>query len=165
MPVPSVALHQSDSRLVKAIKASFLDFLGSENLIPRALEIIARTLDSHFVSFQVCDRDMMILGGETYPANDEASMQLIPTINQYLLKDHPVVPYLMNPKVTCVPKRYSDFLANEAFWETDLYKHAYGKLGWKYQMTVALWDESGVSHGISVNQRDRDFDERDRSLL
>lgn len=158
-------LSVDDHRLVNAVKAAFLEELGTEGLIPTALRLIAQALDSHFVSFQACDADMTILGGDTYPPNDEESMRLIPTINQHLLADHPVVPYLLDRHVTCLPKRYSDFGSNEAFWATDLYKNAYGKLGWKYQMTVAIWDESSVSHGISVNRRDRDFDERDRSLL
>jgi len=158
-------MNPEDTQCINAVKAKLLDCLGSDRLIPTTLRLIAEALDSHFVSFQACDEEMTILGGDTYPPGDNEAMRLIQTINQYLLRDHPVVPYLLDKKVTCVPKCYSDFVPNEVFWQTDLYREAYGKLGWKYQMTVAIWDESSVSHGISINRRARDFNERDRHVL
>ncbi len=63
-------------------KALLLEQLGTEMLIPTALRLIARTLDSHFVSFQACDSNMTILGGDTYPSNDVVGLPKLVHLNR-----------------------------------------------------------------------------------
>ena len=61
--------------------------------------------------------------------------------------------------------KLSDFLTQRELHETPLWQDALGPLGVEYQMAFALPSQPSVLVGITLNDGDRDFSERDRTLL
>ena len=61
--------------------------------------------------------------------------------------------------------KLSDFLTQRELHETPLWQDALGPLGVEYQMAFALPSQPSVLVGITLNDGDRDFGERDRTLL
>ena len=61
--------------------------------------------------------------------------------------------------------KLSDFLTRSELHATPLWQEALGPLGVEYQMALALPSQPSVMVGITLNDGDRDFDERDRTLL
>ncbi len=61
--------------------------------------------------------------------------------------------------------KISDFLTQEKLHQTPLWQEALGPLGVEYQMAFALPSQPSVLIGITLNDGDRDFGERDRELL
>ena len=61
--------------------------------------------------------------------------------------------------------KLSDFLTRDELHETPLWQEALGPLGVEYQMAFTLPSQPSVLVGITLNDGDRDFGERDRTLL
>ena len=61
--------------------------------------------------------------------------------------------------------KISDFLSSEELHATPLWREALAPLGVEYQMAFALPSQPSVIIGITLNDGERDFSERDRELL
>ncbi len=61
--------------------------------------------------------------------------------------------------------KLSDFLTRRELHATPLWKDALGPLGVEYQIAFTLPSQPSVLIGITLNDGDRDFRERDRTLL
>lgn len=150
---------------VKEAKAFFFDQLGSSELMELAVQKVGELLDGHFSCYQVIDGAGQIGGFVCYPAASEDQVKLLPVINDRLLVDHPLIESMLDPDATLDALTITDFVSQEAFEETPLYKKAYSHLGFRYQLSVALMDDSAHSHVLSVNRRDSDFSGEDRVVL
>ena len=61
--------------------------------------------------------------------------------------------------------KLSDFLTRRELHETPLWQEALGPLGMEYQMAFTLPSQPSVLIGIALTDGERDFTERDRTLL
>ena len=61
--------------------------------------------------------------------------------------------------------KISDFLTREELHDTPLWQEALGPLDVEYQMAFALPSQPSVIIGVTLNDGERDFSERDRELL
>jgi len=62
-------------------------------------------------------------------------------------------------------RKITDFWTPDEFHASDLYRLVYRPMGVEYQMSVALPAPRPIIVGIVVNRADRDFSERDRTVL
>ena len=61
--------------------------------------------------------------------------------------------------------KLSDFLTQEELHETPLWQEALGPLGVEYQIAFALPSQASVMIGVTLNDGERDFAERERTIL
>lgn len=160
-----LSLSPKSLALVNEAKSYFFDQLGSPQLMDSAVSRIGELLKGDFSCYQVIDEGGRIAGFVSYPPASEAAVELLPVINDRLLKDHPIMKGIVSGRNLVKSMAITDYMSQADFEGTPLYKRAYGRLGFKYQLSLSLWDQSKHAHVLSVNRSDRDFEPEDRLLL
>jgi len=95
----------------------------------------------------------------TFPISPEVSGRLAA-----LAEHHPLIHHIATTGDGSA-RKISDFWTGDEFHASELYRSVYEPMGVEYQMSVALPAARPVVIGIVVNRCDRDFSERDRSVL
>lgn len=147
------------------IKSYFFDQLGSEQLLGRAVRRIGEILEGTFTAYQIIEESAEIVGFVSYPEANTEAMSYLPIISEHLLEDHPLMKLILSRGLGSGAKTISDYVSQDVFEATPLYVKAYSHLGFRYQLSIALWDDSKHAHVLSLNRADRDFDQRERALL
>jgi len=127
----------------------------------RAMRALARVVGADVVSYneiQLKRQDVVVVEepiGSISPAAKRTFARLAP---QHPLIDH----YARTQDPT--PRKISDFLSRAQFHELELYQDFFRDFPLEYQMAVTIPSPDPVI-GIALNRHERDFSERDRSVL
>jgi DNA-binding CsgD family transcriptional regulator len=128
-----------------------------------AIDQVAGLVPSDVVTFNEVDpeagRLVFLAEPATFPVPPETSEHLAA-----LADYHPLIRHIGTTGDGSA-RKISDFWTEDEFHASELYRSVYQPMGVEYQMSVALPAPRPIIIGIVVNRSDRDFSERDRSVL
>jgi DNA-binding CsgD family transcriptional regulator len=127
----------------------------------KLLEAVSRLVKSKSIAFTEVDP---ILGRSTgcfFPP--ELTEEVFVTF-QRNIKDHPVVRYAEKTR-DGQAKAISDFLTDDEFQSTGLYREVFQPRGLVDQLSIGMVGSAGLMIGISFNRGRRGFSHRDRDIL
>lgn len=80
------------------------------------------------------------------------------------VEDHPVIRHHRESGDGSA-RAISDFLSEEEFHQTGIYREVYAPMGAEDQLSFILPSPAGVIVGIALNRSDRSFGERDKEII
>jgi len=157
-------IETSYHSLLLELKAGIFDRIGSDQLIKYFVRTLGVALGSEFTSFTHHAPNWAIIGVETFPVDATDRWQFIPKISEFL-HEHPCVPFMEANKDRVVCVKITDFVTQEEFQKTNLYKYGYGPIGFDYMLAASASDESNCFYSINLTHPRRDFTEEDKIFV
>lgn len=151
----------------RVLQAGLRDLYAHHNLdtLPHAaLRLTHALVPSDVCAYNEIDPSQQRLQAVFAPERRQREISpLLPFWERYM-DQHPVLKHFrLHPADG--PKKISDFLSDQQFRETDLYREFFSKIGIRYQMVVGMPSPAPLVVGLAVNRGQQDFSARDRALL
>jgi DNA-binding CsgD family transcriptional regulator/PAS domain-containing protein len=128
------------------------------------LQELRRIIDYDFGGYNEVDPVARRLVVALDPVDDPRGHQEMIERWASLIDQHPVANYYRGTGDGAA-FRISDFLSHDEYHALDLYREVYAPMQCEFQISVALPAPHPLVVAIALNRPDRDFSERDRSVL
>lgn len=128
----------------------------------RAIAGIGTLIDSDILTYNEIDTRRQRAYFVQEPAEAISATQA--TTFERLTTQHPLIRHYALTRESR-PRKISDFLSLGEFRRLDLYQEFFRDVAINYQMAVTIPSSDALIIGIALNRAQRDFSERDRSVL